>query len=219
MLQSMNTTFDDQQLPSLLAARLQRPLPGRAAARAMEPELAYGRHFGPPSLDARPAAVIILLHWIDNTWHLPLTLRPESLSHHAGQISLPGGLIEPGESSEEAALRELDEELGVNQFQSLLLGQLSPIFLYGSNFLITPWVAATRAALKFTPSNAEVNEVMQIPLIHFLDPAARGRHIERRGAIQFIAPHFRWHDSQIWGATALILAEFTTLIAEIHAAG
>jgi 8-oxo-dGTP pyrophosphatase MutT (NUDIX family) len=184
----------------------------------MEPELAYGRHFGPPSLDARPAAVIILLHWINDAWYLPLTVRPDSLSHHAGQISLPGGLIETGETSEEAALRELDEELGVNQFQSVLLGQLSPIFLYGSNFLITPWVASTRSSLKFKVSVTEVHELLQVPLAHFQDPRARGQHIERSGSVLFLAPHFQWQDRQIWGATAVILAEFTALVAEIRAA-
>src|SRR5215510_12971597 len=103
-------------LPDRLARRLRLPLPGPAAQRTMESELAYGRHLGPPRLDARPAAVVALLHLIDDRWHMPLMVRPETLAHHAGQSSLPGGMVEPGETSEEAAIRELEEELGIARF-------------------------------------------------------------------------------------------------------
>jgi 8-oxo-dGTP pyrophosphatase MutT (NUDIX family) len=162
---SMPPPLNDR-LPEFLAVRLQQLLPGAAAQRTMEPELSFGRHAGPAKPDCRPAAVVVLLHWVDGQWHVPLMLRPKSLSHHAGQISLPGGVIEPGESSEEAALRELEEELGIDRFRSVLLGQLSPLYLFGTNFLITPWVAAVRTAVEFQPNRAEVDEFLQIPLAH-----------------------------------------------------
>jgi 8-oxo-dGTP pyrophosphatase MutT (NUDIX family) len=181
----------------------------------MEPELAYGRHFGPVLPDARPAAVVAMLHWHQGQWHLPLMRRPDSLTHHAGQISLPGGLIEPGESSEEAALRELEEELGVPRFGVLLLGQLSPLYLFGSNFLISPWVAAVRTAVEFRPSAAEVDEMLEVPLAHFLEPASRGRHVEERGDVRLMAPHFDWHGALIWGATSMILAELAAIVREV----
>ena len=73
-----------------------------------------------------------------------------------------------GESSEEAALRELEEELGIDRFRSLLLGQLSPLYLFGTNFLITPWVAAVRDAVEFLPNREEVDEFLQVPLAHLL---------------------------------------------------
>jgi len=194
-----------------LARRLRMPLPGVAAQRTMESELAYGRHFGPPRCDARPAAVVALLHLVEGRCHLPLMVRPETLAHHAGQISLPGGMIEPGETSEEAALRELEEELGIERFGVLLLGQLSPLYLFGTNFWITPWVAAARGGVDFMPNAAEVHEVLQVPMADLLDAAIRGRHIENRGTFQFSAPHFLWRGHEIWGATSMILAELVEI--------
>lgn len=202
----------DHQLPELLAKRLQSPLPGSAAQRDMETELSYGRHFGPPRPDARPAAVVIFLHPYDDQWHLPLMLRPVALVNHPGQISLPGGTIEPGESSEEAALREMEEELGVPRHGALLLGQLSNIYVFASNFIVTPWVAAARSDIQFEPSIDEVDEVLNIPLDHLLDPASRGQHIYERNGVSVLAPHFAWRGHFVWGTTAMILAELAALI-------
>ncbi len=86
------------------------------------------------------------------TWHLPLTRRTEHLLDHAGQISLPGGAVEPGEPSQRAVLRELDEELGIPAAGIEMLGQLSPIYLFRSNFLIQPWLAACQERLPGSPT-------------------------------------------------------------------
>src|SRR5262245_6679556 len=204
-----------EDLPERLAQRLQLPLPGRSAWRTMEPELSFGRYCGPPRSDARPAAVVVLLHWVEGRWHVPLMVRPETLSHHAWQIGLPGGIVEPGESSEEAALRELEEELGISHLGVMVLGQLSQLYLFGTNFLINPWVAVVRGALNFAPSAAEVQEVLQVPLDQFLEPANRGTHVEERGMVRFAAPHFSYGTARIWGATSMILAELAAVINEL----
>src|SRR5690606_9786945 len=116
------------QLPEQLARRLQQgQLPGRKAQARFEPLLSYGRHFGPPRYDARPAAVIALLFPAEGDWHLPLVLRPARLAAHGGQIGLPGGVVEPGESAQQAALRELEEELGVPPGAVHTIGELSPL--------------------------------------------------------------------------------------------
>jgi 8-oxo-dGTP pyrophosphatase MutT (NUDIX family) len=204
-------SIDD--LPERVARQLSLPLPGRRAQRIMEPELGFGRHFGPARPDARPAAVVALLHRRGRQWQLPLMLRGESLPHHAGQIGLPGGAVDPDETTEDAAMRELEEELGVDRFAGLLLGQLSPVYLFGTNFLISPWVAAVRDEVHFQPNAAEVELVLEVPAAHLLDETNRGRHIEQRGLVRLEAPHFVWGDHRIWGGTALILAELAAVLA------
>src|SRR5262245_28970580 len=82
-------------LPQLLGARLQQPLPGWEAQNRFQPELSYGRYHGPAPRDARPAAVLLLLYPKDGQWHVPLILRPAHMIDHANQVSLPGGVIEP----------------------------------------------------------------------------------------------------------------------------
>ena len=179
----------NDDLPERLTARLQMRLPGTVAQRTMQPELSFGRYAGPARPDARPAAVVVLLHQIDQQWFVPLMVRQKTLSHHAGQISLPGGMIEAGESSDRRRC-ELEEELGIDRFRSLLLGQLSPLYLFGTNFLITPWVAAVRDAVEFLPNREEVDEFLQVPLAHLLAPASRGEHLHQQRLAAVHGPPF-----------------------------
>lgn len=202
-------------LPAALAARLTvGRLPGREVQRRLEPGLCYGRHFGPPTHRARSAAVVALFYPTDEGWRLPLTVRPVTLRGHAGQISLPGGVVEPGESSEAAALRELEEELGVPRGEVRLLGRLSPLFVFVSEFLISPWVAAVEATPLFQPSPAEVGELLEVPLAHLLDPGSQGSHRRRQRGIEITAPHFLWGRHRIWGATAMILSELVAVVGD-----
>lgn len=189
-------------------------LPGREAQRQFEPGLCFGRHFGPPTYRARPAAVVALLYRTGQGWHLPLTVRPTTLRGHAGQISLPGGVVEPAEASETAALREMEEELGVDRGGVRLLGRLSPLYVFVSEFQIWPWVAVAAETPSFRPSPDEVSELLEIPLAHLLDPASRGMHGRRQRGIDLSAPHFIWGRHRIWGATAMILSELAAVLVE-----
>ena len=123
----------------------------------MSPELSYGRHAGPAPSTARHAAVMLLLFRRDGRWHLPLTERPSSLLRHGGQISLPGGTIEPGETSEQAAVRELREELGIDAPVDML-GRLADCYVFASNFVVTPWLAATTVEPHWRPDAREVQQ-------------------------------------------------------------
>lgn len=202
-------------LPDFLRARLRGPLPGRVAQSRFEPELSFGRHYAPPPPDARPAAVLLLLYPNQGGWHIPCTLRPESLSAHGGQVSFPGGLIEPGESSQQAALRELTEELGVDPAEVELLGQLSPLYLFVSNFSVASWVACAPRRPDFRPSPREVQEVLEVPLAHLLDQTQWGTHMREHSDLKFAAPHFGWKGHRIWGATSMILSELAALVEEV----
>jgi 8-oxo-dGTP pyrophosphatase MutT (NUDIX family) len=199
-------------LPDLLAAALRHRLRVRSeAGRRFAPELSYGRHFGPAPATARPAAVLVLLCRRQSRWHIPLTQRPSTLLRHGGQISLPGGTIEPGESSADAAIRELAEELGAD-VQCEMIGQLPDSYVYASNFLVTPWLAATMHDITWNPHAGEVERVLELPLEVLLDPQCVDTMTITRGPIKFHAPCFRFANDCIWGATAIILAELVDLI-------
>jgi 8-oxo-dGTP pyrophosphatase MutT (NUDIX family) len=200
-------------LPDQLASWLSRPdaCPSR---KGLSPAMSYGRHSGPPRADARPAAVVILLYPRQGQWYLPVTRRQEHLAQHAGQVSLPGGTVDAGETTAQAALRELDEELGVAARQVRLLGTLTPVYLFNSNFDVTPWVAASNRELEFRPNVAEVAELIELPLRALLEPSAQQRTIIRRGGLEFSAPCIQWQDISIWGATHLMLGQFGRLLRE-----
>lgn len=212
------TFFDDPPLAApddlrgLLLARLRDPLPPESVRARFAPGLSYGRHFGPAAHDARAAAVMILIYPRGHAWHVPFTVRPETMLSHAGQISLPGGMVEPGETTRDAALRELDEELGVSPASVEVLGILSPLYVFVSNIQVTPWLAMAREPVTFRPCDREVAEVLELPVAHLMNPAHVGLHHFRRGELEFSAPHFSWAEHRIWGATSIILAELLALL-------
>jgi 8-oxo-dGTP pyrophosphatase MutT (NUDIX family) len=162
----------NRRLPEELAALLRRPLPGWRAQRALQPELSYGRHFGPPPASARPAAVLALVYPHRQAWCLALTLRTDTLPDHAGQISLPGGAISPGESDERAALRELEEELGPSTDSITMLGQLSPLYLFNSGFRVSSWLAFAAERPAWRPNPLEVVALLEVPLARPISSSA-----------------------------------------------
>jgi 8-oxo-dGTP pyrophosphatase MutT (NUDIX family) len=205
-------------LPLWLGHRLQQPLPPESVRAAFAPSLSYGRHFGPPGHDARSAAVLVLLYRRDGQWLVPFTVRPDTMADHAGQVSFPGGMVESGETTRDGALRELEEELGVARDSVEVLGSLSPMFLFVSNFRITPWVAVARAPIAFRPCDREVAEVLEVPVAHMMNSANYGVHHHQRGELRFSAPYLGWHQYHVWGATCIILAELVAILSEGPAA-
>jgi 8-oxo-dGTP pyrophosphatase MutT (NUDIX family) len=204
----------DLSLPDRIARRLARSLPGPAAQARFEPELNYGRHQIPPLPDSRRAAVMILLYPLQGQWCVPLIVRPENMSAHAGQVSFPGGEMDVGETVEQTALREFEEELGTGPDGFVLLGRLSPIYVHASNYRVTPCVAAATFRPAFRPNAAEVAKVLEPPVAELLSRRNRGIHWIRRRGISFRAPHIEVQGRRIWGATGMMLAEFMAVLNE-----
>lgn len=202
----------NKDLPQSLAARLAEPLPGPMVGSRFEPNPRPWRHDDTTPPDARPAAVLVLLYPHQHEWHFPLTLRPAHLATHAGQVSLPGGAVEPGETTANAAVREFHEELGDDSQRIDMLGALSPVYVQASHFLITPWVAAAAGRPCFEPNRTEVEELLEVPLRHLLDPVHFGSHTRQDRGQNYSAPHFLVQSHHVWGATCMILGELVTVL-------
>ena len=202
-------------LPELLAARLSERLPGRSAQRRFSPALSYGRQFAPPSADSRPAAVLCVLYRHGERWMVPMTRRRDDLPDHPGQVCFPGGAVDRGESNRHAALRETHEELGIDPAEVRLVGRLTPIHIFVSNFSVAPFVACARPRPAMNPHPAEVAELLEVPLAHLVDPANRSRHTIRRGRLTFTAPCIQFQTHEIWGATAMILGELASVVGSL----
>jgi 8-oxo-dGTP pyrophosphatase MutT (NUDIX family) len=179
-----------------------------------EPSPRLGHHYDQWPSDARQAAVLILLYPHADRWYIPFTIRPNHLPDHPGQICLPGGAIEPGEPSGQAAIREFHEEMGDPDLLIRLLGRLSTIYVRASNFCIDPWVGVADRQPLWSPSPVEVDQILEIPLDHLLDPATLGCHERHDRGERYEAPHFAWESHQIWGATCMIVGEFVTVVEE-----
>jgi 8-oxo-dGTP pyrophosphatase MutT (NUDIX family) len=203
-----------------LERRLILDLPGRDAHLLMAPN--PGRitdaYFEAKS-DAIEASVLILLYPKDNSWHVALIQRTHKNEKdpHKGQLSLPGGKIEESDDSyEECALREAQEEIGIDPVDVAILGQLSSLYVYVSNFLVFPFVGFTDQEQNFSPQPSEVDMIYEVPLEVFAeDKFRKKKDLQVRGTTFKDVPFFDLHGDILWGATAMILSEFGELIKPI----
>jgi 8-oxo-dGTP pyrophosphatase MutT (NUDIX family) len=176
------------------------------------------QHKPNPHDHPRESAVLALLHTAPLGTSLVFTLRPSSLKHHGGQISFPGGRMEPQDRTcIETALRETREELGIATDEIEILGELSPLFIAPSQNLVHPLVGWTEQLPPLVPSPAEVAEVLVVPLRRLLAPETRDDFDYRRADQLLTAPCYRVPGGCIWGATAMMLSELLTLVATLIA--
>jgi 8-oxo-dGTP pyrophosphatase MutT (NUDIX family) len=161
----------------------------------------------------RRGGVLLLLYGGADGVCLPLTRRDPHLAHHGGQISLPGGGWEPSDASlADTAVREAREELGIDPACVHVLGALSPLNVPISANQIFPFVACHSGRPEFRPEPTEVAEVIETPLRLLLRPDVRAEQTRLRDDEPVRTPYYRVGPHQVWGATAMILSEFLTLI-------
>jgi 8-oxo-dGTP pyrophosphatase MutT (NUDIX family) len=157
----------------------------------------------PPN--ARRAAVLVPLYVRDGGLWVVFTLRTDSLEHHRGQISFPGGAHEPEDATlYHTALREADEELGIRPEDAIPLGRLSAIVTV-TDFYVEPFVVALPSPYEWRPQESEIAEVIEAPIADLMRPEA----LEKRKFEGREEPVLFYHHGKhvIWGATARILSE------------
>ena len=190
---------------------LTRPLPGPDAQDLMTPipRREWPQNWNPARL--RHAAGLLLMFPIEGRAHVVLTLRSDAV-RHAGQVSMPGGVVEPGETVVEAALREAHEEVALAIDEVEVLGELTPIDIPVSGFRLHPVVAQAVARPDLRPADAEVARILEVDLDTLLDTGAHVSRAMTRDGVSRQVPCIAACGAEIWGATAMVLAEFLTLL-------
>lgn len=162
--------------------------------------------------EERPAAVLVPLVWHQGAPAVLLTRRTASLSQHAGQISFPGGKIDPHDpSAVHAALRETREEVGLAEENISVLGTL-PDYVTITRFRVTPVVGLLVPPLALAPEPSEVAEVFEVPLGLVLDPRQYERHSYVRDGVAGVYLSLTFGQHHIWGATAAMLRQLSAIL-------
>jgi 8-oxo-dGTP pyrophosphatase MutT (NUDIX family) len=182
----------------------------RAAPPLFDAVEALGDHRADPSLArpradlVKPAAVLVpIVARAEPT--VLLTLRTETLSTHKGQIAFPGGRIDPGETPLDTALREAEEEIGLDRRRVTVLGYLDLYETAVTGYRITPVVARLAPPFELNPNAAEVADVFEVPLAFLMDAANHQEHErEWQGRLRRYTA-MPWKERYIWGVTAGIL--------------
>jgi 8-oxo-dGTP pyrophosphatase MutT (NUDIX family) len=200
-------------IEEFLRTRLAGTLPGVDAQLRFAPSPPReGWQAGRFPSDARAAAALVLLYPAADGVAIPLTVRGSGLARHAGQISLPGGATDPGETLVGAALREASEEIGVDPAAVRVLGELTPVHVIVSGFTLHPIVGVTDDRPAFQAAEGEVEEILEVALDDLRDASRirQGTRIREGVAVEY--PYFDLLGHQVWGATAMVLGEFICLL-------
>ncbi len=161
---------------------------------------------------ARQAAVLLPIV-ADPEPTLILTVRTETLPNHKGQISFPGGSIDDTDASaEDAALRETQEELGLDPAAVRVLGELDTTPTFVSGYVVSPFVGWLEKKPTLAPNPAEVAKVLEVPLTDLVDEIRREPGFEHAGRT-YPTEAWIWRDYVIWGVTARLIRLFLGVLA------
>jgi 8-oxo-dGTP pyrophosphatase MutT (NUDIX family) len=160
------------------------------------------------------AAVLIPLFKKNGEYHVLLTRRTEQVRHHKGQISFPGGRQDEGEDLLSTALREAREEMGIEEKDVRILGELDDMCTVASDFCISPFVGLLPYPYPFKINPREIAEIIEVPLSVLLDEGKFREELQLRNDQPVRVCFYQHEDHTIWGATARILKQLLDLLPE-----
>jgi 8-oxo-dGTP pyrophosphatase MutT (NUDIX family) len=192
----MPATFTTDSLVALIRNRLD----GRA------------RREVPPGTLIKAAVLVPIIDHGDEPYML-FTKRTDRVGSHKGQISFPGGVVDPGDRTlVDAALRECEEEIALPRTAVETLGMIDDRETYATNFVITPVVGVVRHPVSWQPDGHEIERVIEVPFKRLIArDGIRVEHWERDGATRPVY-FFEYEQDTIWGATARILVDFLAIL-------
>lgn len=167
------------------------------------------RRYLEPRPNARHAGVMILLYPDGDQWYTILIKRTSRKGDsHSGQIGLPGGRQESNESLEQCALRETHEEIGVLSADVSIVGRLTQLYVFASNHVVHPYVGILDYSPTLVLSQDEVAEVYRVPMSYWRGDIIKSRDLKVRGYTLKDTPYYDLNGEVLWGATAMIMADF-----------
>ncbi len=194
-----------------LTKMLSRDLPGKSAQRKM---MIPPNRFPSENQENEgiPASILLLLYPLEGEWFFFLTKRSQDVEHHKGQISFPGGVIEKNESKMNAAIRETNEEIGVDKDVIKIIGNLTPLYIPVSNFHISPYVGWTEEKPHTKVQDAEVKRVFSVSINDLILERNLKTKKDFSSNKSVKVPYFDLNGETVWGATSMILSEFKFIL-------
>ena len=165
----------------------------------------------------KTAAVLMLFYPKKGKTHLVLIVRNSYNGVHSAQISFPGGKYEEeDENYEKTALRETQEEIGINQNDINLIRPFSQLYIQASNFLVHPFLGFCKDEMVFIPDDNEVAQIIELPLADFLnDNIIVSTTLSTSYAKNIEVPAFNIDGHIVWGATAMMLSELKEVLKKV----
>ena len=200
-----------------LKTALSKPLPGQKAQFKMAPYERILKNLTKKFIWKKPkeSAVLCLFYPKNGEPHFALILRNTYKGVHSAQVSFPGGKVDEFDNSlKDTALRETEEEIGVNKSDIEILGKLTEVFIPPSGFQVQPFVGFINAAPNFTPNPDEVSKIIGVPLSILMDESIVGKKKITVSVtkLKINYPYFDILGETVWGATAMMLSELKELI-------
>ena len=202
---------DPEWVKIRLVEELAKPLPGLKAQLRMAPKgRLASKYLHPMHGNVRHSSVLILLYPDERKrLHFPLILRTEYDGAHSGQVALPGGKREESDADNRfTALREAQEELGIDPAQVQILGELTELYVWASNYMVYPVVGYSSWRPRFVANAEEVAGFIETDLGRLLhNPEIQTMNLDLNEGLRIQAPYFPVAGKVVWGATAMILGE------------